>query len=98
MTNSGVLNTQPWRTRLGACCPLSAFLGTSVHGASAGTMLPTFVPPVPRVRGKVAMAFPVPQSAVVMAHVGQTNNYIDTTSAYALGDGASGPPPYREPA
>jgi hypothetical protein len=68
VTNIGVLNTNPWRARLGACCPRSAFLGTSVSGAA------------------------------VMAQLGQITNYNHMTSVYAFGEGASGPPPYREPA
>jgi hypothetical protein len=52
---------------------------------------------VPRVRGKVSLAVPVPQ-AVLLAQLGQANNYIHMTSVYAFGEGASGPPPDREPA
>ena len=102
MTNIGVLNTgalyaEPWRARLGACCPRSTFPGTSVPGAGNGTGLAVVVRQVPRVRDKASLATPVPQSALV-AQVGQINNYNHMTSVFAVGEGASGPPPYREPA
>ena len=91
---AGVLQPEPWRARLGAC-PRPTFPGTSVPGAG-GAGLPVLVRPVPRVRGKADLAFPVPQSAV-LAQLGQTNYYNHMTSVYADGEGASGPPPYREP-
>jgi hypothetical protein len=112
VTNIGVLNTgvlyaEPWRARLGACCPRSTFPGTSVPGAAggtglagtglAGTGLAVVVRSAPRVRDKVGVAFPVPQSAL-MAQLGQIDNYNHMTSVFAVGEGASGPPPYREPA
>jgi hypothetical protein len=88
-----VLAAEPWRARLGAFCPRPSFLGTSVSGAGAGVVVQS----VPRVRGKVSLAVPAPQ-AVLTAQLGQPNNYIHMTSVYAVGEGASGPPPYREPA
>ena len=92
-----VFTPQPWRARLGAFSPRCGFLGTSVLGAAGGGTAPSVVmPSVPRVRD-IVLPVPVPQSAV-MAQVEQPNNYIHMTSAYALGEGASGPPPYREPA
>jgi hypothetical protein len=51
---------------------------------------------VPRVRDKAVLAIPAPQSALA-AQLGQMNNYNHMTSVYAFGEGASGPPPYREP-
>jgi hypothetical protein len=98
---TGVLTAEPWRARLGAFCPRSTFPGTSVPGAGGGagfvgTGLAAVVQSVPRVRGKAVPAFPVPQSAL-MAQLGQINNYNHMTSVYASGEGASGPPPYREP-
>ena len=76
---------------------VSAFLGTSVPGAGGGTGLAVVVQSVPRVRDKVALAIPVPQSAL-MAQLGQTNNYNHMTSVFAVGEGTAGPPPDREPA
>jgi acyl-CoA thioesterase II len=87
----------PWRARLGAFSPRSAFLGTGVPGAGCGTGPSVVVRPVPRVRDKVAMAIPAPLAAS-MAQPGQTNNYNHMTSVLAFGEGTSGPPPYREPA
>ena len=92
---AGVLTAEPWRARLGAFCPRSTFPGTSVPGAG-GTGPAVAVQSVPRVRGKVVLAIPVPQSALA-AQLGQFNNYNHMTSVYAFGEGASGPPPYREP-
>ena len=43
-------------------------------------------------------AFPAPQSALQAQQQGHINNYNHMTSVYAVGEGASGPPPYREPA
>jgi hypothetical protein len=95
VSTAGVLTAELWRARLGAFCPRSTFPGTSVPGAG-GTGLAVVVQSVPRVRDKAALAFPVPQSAIA-AQLGQFNNYNHMTSAYAVGEGASGPPPYREP-
>jgi hypothetical protein len=91
-----VLNTEPWRARLGAFCPRSTFPGTSVPSAGGGTGLAVVVQSVPRVRDKAVLAIPAPQSALT-AQLGQFNNYNHMTSVYAVGEGASGPPPYREP-
>ena len=101
MTKINVLNAEPWRAPVGACCPRSAFPGTSVPGAGgtvfAGAGLPFVVQSVPRVREKAGLATPRPQSAV-MAQPAQINNYNHMTSVLAFGEGASGPPPDREPA
>jgi hypothetical protein len=95
-----------WRARPGAFSPRSAFLGTGVSGVGGGAVgggivgsgtAPCVVRQVPRVPGKAALAFPVPQSAF-LAQLGHINNYNQMTSVYAVGEGASGPPPYREPA
>ena len=96
-----------WRARPGAYSPRSAFLGTGVSGVGggavgsgavrSGTAPCVVVRQVPRVPGKAALAFPVPQSAAA-AQLGHINNYNQMTSVYAVGEGASGPPPYREPA
>ena len=92
---TGVLTAEPWRARLGAFCPRSTFPGTSVPGAG-GTGLAVAVQSVPRVRDKAVLAIPAPQSALT-AQLGQINNYNHMTSVFAVGEGASGPPPYREP-
>ena len=86
-----------WRARLGAFSPRSALLGTSVPGVACGTGPSAIVRPVPRVRDKAALAIPAPL-AVPVAQFGQTNNYNHMTSVLAVGEGTSGPPPYREPA
>ena len=90
------LAAEPWRARLGAFSPRSSFPGTSVPGAG-GTGPCVGVQSAPRVRDEVSLAVPVPQ-AVLAAQLGQPNNYIHMTSAYAFGEGASGPPPDRAPA
>ena len=114
--NTGVLSAEPWRAPVGACCPRSAFPGTSVPSAGGtglagtglvgtglvgtvlvGTGLAVVVQSVPRVRDKAGLATPLPQSAV-MAQPAQINNYNHMTSVLAFGEGASGPPPDREPA
>jgi hypothetical protein len=94
---SDVLTAESWRARLGAFGPRSSFPGTSVPGAGGGTGPCVVVQSVPRVRGKVFLPVPAPQ-AVLAEQLGQTNNYIHMTSVYAVGEGASGPPPDREPA
>ena len=94
--NSDVLTPEVWRARAGAFSPRSAFLGTAVPGAGGGTGPCVVVRSVPRVRVKAALVLPVPQSAVGTL-LGQTNNYNHMTSVYAFGEGASGPPPDREP-
>jgi hypothetical protein len=93
---AGVLSAEPWRARLGAFYPRSAFPGTSVPGAGGGTGLAVVAQSVPRARDKAVLAIPVPQPALA-AQLGQFNNYNHMTSVYAVGEGASGPPPYREP-
>jgi hypothetical protein len=97
VVKAGVLSAEPWRARLGAFSPRPGFLGTGVLGAGSGTAPCVVVRSVPRVRDRVVIALPVPQSAP-MAQLGQPTNYNHMTSAYAFGEGASGPPPYREPA
>ena len=94
--NFDVLTPELGRARPGAFSPRSAFLGTGVPGAGVGTGPCVVVRSVPRVRDMVALAIPAPQSAS-LAQFGQTNNSNHMTSVYAVGEGASGPPPYREP-
>ena len=93
--NFDVLTPEQWRARPGAFGPRSAFLGTGVLGVG-GTGPCVVVRSVPRVRDRVVLPIPVPQSALT-AQLGQANNYNHMTSVDAVGEGASGPPPYREP-
>jgi hypothetical protein len=90
--NSGVLPVQ-WPSRPGASSLRVSFPGTGALGVGVGTgPCATAVRPVPNVRDKVAMTVPAtPQ-------LGQTNIHNYMTSVFAVGEGASGPPPYREPA
>jgi hypothetical protein len=74
-----------WASRLGASCPQAGFPGTSALVA------------VPRVRGRVAPAALPQQEDSVQTLLGQTNIHNYMTGASAVGEGASGPPPYREP-
>jgi hypothetical protein len=94
--NFDVLTPEQWRARPGAFSPRSAFPGTGVLGVGGGTGPCAIVRSVPRVQDGVVLPVPVPQSAL-MAQLGQANNYNHMTSVYAVGEGASGPPPYREP-
>ena len=48
---------------------------------------------VPRVRGKAASAALLTQAGAVATLLGQTNIHNYKTRAYAVGEGASGPPP-----
>ncbi len=90
--NSGALPVVQWRPRPGAFSPRSSFPGTGVLGVAYGTEpRAAVVRQVPRVRNRAALAIPATQ-------LGQTNKYNHMTSVYAIGEGASGPPPYREPA
>jgi hypothetical protein len=91
-----VLTAEPWRARLGAFGPSSAFPGTGALGGG-GTGPSAVVRPVRRVRVKAVLAIPVRSAAPAPQQLGQTNNYNHMTSVYAVGEGASGPPPYREP-
>ena len=97
MTNiiSGALLADP--ARPGAFSPRPSFPGTGVPGIGSGTGPCVVVRSVPRVRDRVVLPIPVPQSAV-MAQLGQANNYNHMTSVVAVGEGASGPPLCRAPA
>jgi len=72
----------------------SAFPGTSVPGAVDLDVPVGLVRPVTHVRTNAAAV----AVAALMAQDGQTNNYIQMTSVFVSGEGASGPPPDREPA
>ena len=84
----------PWHARPGVSCPRSAFPGTSVSGAALGTGPSRPVRPVAHVRDKAVLV----SLAAPMAQAGQPNNYIQMTGVFVSGEGASGPPPDREPA
>ena len=81
-------------SRLGASYPRVGLLGTSVPAAGPCAFA---VDARPRVRGKVAVMVPQTQQVAVEAALGQTNIHNYMTGATAVGEGASGPPPYREP-
>jgi hypothetical protein len=93
--------------RLGVSSPCAAGIpGTSLPAASGNASgnagfgtgpSAVVVHAVPRTRGKVAVAAP-PKQLVVPALGDQTNTYNYMTGVIAAtGDGASGPPPPREP-
>jgi hypothetical protein len=90
--------TEPnWASRVGASCPRVSFPGTGVLGVRSGIARSAVAPhALARVRVKVAVAAS-PQQGAVSAPSGLTNvdNYM--TGVPAVGEGASGPPPYREP-
>jgi hypothetical protein len=98
--NTGALPASLWRLRAGASSLSASFPRTSVPGAGIGTGPCTAaVLSVPRVRDHVTFAVPVTPKAAPAVQLGQpnTDNYIYMTSVDALGVGASGSPPYREP-
>jgi hypothetical protein len=96
--SSGVSPDVKWASRPGASCPRVSFLGTGVPAAGSGVgTSAVVVHAVPRVRGKVAFVAP-PLTGAVTAQLGQENIYNYMTSANAVGEGASGPPTFREPA
>ena len=89
--NSDVLPELNGALRLGASSlPSVSYLGTSVPAAGPSAFV---VDALPRVRGKVAVMVPQAQKVAL----GQTNIHNYMTGATAVGEGASGPPPYREP-
>ena len=97
MTNfySAVLPEPIRASRLGA----SSLRPTGLPGTGLPVAGPSAVVcDVPRVRGKAAFVAPPAQQDSVATLLGQTNvqhNYM--TGAVAVGEGASGPPPHREP-
>jgi hypothetical protein len=95
---SGVLPDVYRASRLGASCPRVGFLGTGLPAAGGIGTSAVSVHAVPRVWGRVAFVTP-PQADGVTAQLGQAKNIHNyMTSANAVGEGASGPPTYREPA
>jgi hypothetical protein len=89
--NSGVLPVVQWPSRPGASSLRVSFPGTSVSGVGGGTGPCAPAMPAPRVRDKGALPVPAMQ-------LGQTNIHNSMTSVVAVGEGALGPPPYRESA
>jgi hypothetical protein len=99
--NSGVLSAMPWPSRPGASSLRASFPGADVLGVGSGTgPSAAVVRSAPRVvRDKVALDVPVaPQPAPSAQQVGQTNIHNYMTGVFAVGEGASGPPPDRESA
>ena len=97
MTNSNLIALPELNgaSRLGASgWPSVSFLGTSVPAARPRAFV---VDALPRVRGKVTVMVPQAQQVAAQAALGQTNIHNYMTGASAVGEGASGPPPYREP-
>ena len=92
--NAAVLPELNGASRLGASYPRVGLLGTSVPAAGPCAFA---VDARPRVRGKVAVMVPQAQQVAVTARLGQTNIHNYMTSVFTVGEGASGPPPYREP-
>ena len=93
--NSDVLPELNGASRLGASgLPSVSFPGTSVPAAGPCAFV---ADALPRVRGKVVVTVPQAQRVAVTARLGQTNIHNYMTSVLTAGEGASGPPPYREP-
>ena len=105
--NASALSELTWPSRLGASSPQAvSFPGISVPAATRGTgpcaalfnsagaalFNSADAHGVPRLRGKAAFAA-LPQADVVATLLGQTNIHNYMTRAYAVGEGASGPPP-----
>jgi hypothetical protein len=85
----------PWHARPGVSSLRSAFPGTGLPGVGGGTVPFACALPVPLFRDKSALVIAAPKAAA-MAQLEQPNNYM--TSVFVIGEGASGPPPDREPA
>jgi hypothetical protein len=82
---------------MGAFCPRFSFLGTSVPAAGGIGTSVVAAHALPRVRRSVIFVVP-PKATVLAAKAGQPNTYNYMTRVTAEGEGASGPPPDREPA
>lgn len=98
--NASVQSDLTWPSRLGASSPRAiSFPGISVPAATRGTgpcaalFNSAGAHAVPRVRGKAASAALPTQVVAVATLLGQTNIHNYMTRAYAVGEGASGPPP-----
>jgi hypothetical protein len=87
-----------WASRLGASCPRVGLLETKLPAAGFGTgMSAVAAHAVPRIRSK-AVLLASPLTAAAGVQLGQPDNHNYMTRVYAVGEGASGPPPHREPA
>jgi hypothetical protein len=103
ITNTSALLEPTWPSPMGAFGLRSGYLVAAELG-SQGTSLPAAgrcaAAPhaVPRVRVQAASVIPPTGLDVVPALAGQTNIHNYMTGIFAAsGDGASGPPPDREP-
>jgi hypothetical protein len=92
--NSDVLPELNWASRLGASSlRLIGHTGTGLLGVSSGTGPCAVVAhAVPRVMGEVSFVALPKQPDGVATQLGQTNIHNYMTRAYAVGEGASGPP------
>ena len=93
--NASVQSELTGPSRLGASGPRGvSFPGISVPVAVRGTgPCAVSAHAVPRVRDKAAIAALPQQAGAVATLLGQTNIHNYMTRAYAIGEGASGPPP-----
>jgi hypothetical protein len=93
--NASVQSELTGPSRLGASNPYAvSFPGISMPAATRGTGPCTVsAHAVPRVRSKAAFAALPTQAGAVATLLGQTNIHNYKTRAYAVGEGASGPPP-----
>jgi hypothetical protein len=100
--NTDTLSELSWATRLGASSPRAISLpGITLPVAATGTRasdagLCAGVA-VPRVKGEVSFVALPKQPDGVASLLGKTNIHNSMTRAYAVGEGASGPPPREEP-
>ncbi len=99
-TSTGALPAALWRSHAGAFGLRADIPGTGVLGAGTGTgPCVIAVRSVPRVRDNVVFAIPATPKAAPAVQLRQTesDNYSYMTSVNAVGVGAAGPPPHREP-
>jgi len=100
---SDVLPELNGASRLGASGVRGGVPGTDLPGISRGLAPSVVLPlaavayPRPRVRGKAALVVSPLQQDAVTTLFGQTNVHNYMTGVSAAGEGASGPPPDREP-
>jgi hypothetical protein len=104
LTNSNYLPELMWASRMGASgLGAVSFPGitlpaaSGVTGSCASVARAVTAHAIPRVRGEVSLVALPPRKDSVPTQLGQTNTHNYMTRAYAAGEGASGPPPKREP-
>jgi hypothetical protein len=104
LTKSNYVPELMWASRVGASGPgavsfpgITLPAASSVTGPCASVARAVVAHAVPRVRGEVSLVALPQQKDVVPTQLGQTNIHNYMTRAYAAGEGASGPPPQREP-